>query len=102
VRRFTVLPIMIGAFAVCGSALASEVSLRRHSAEEIKAVCDKAGGKFSQDANGFGCGTNCNGGPGTDCTVGCKNDQPCYAQVIGSRRPTTLQNALQAPARRSR
>jgi hypothetical protein len=102
VRSVTVPLILISAFAVCGSALANEVSMHKHTAEEIKAVCDKVGGKFSQDAGGYGCGTTCNGGPGTDCIVNCKTDQPCYAQVIGSRRPTTPLDALQAPARRTR
>ena len=101
-RNLTVPLILIGTFAVCGSALTNEVSMHKHTAEEVKAVCDKVGGKFSQDAGVYGCGTNCNGGPGTDCIVSCKTDQPCFAQVIGSRRPTTLLSALQAPARRTR
>jgi len=102
VRNLTIALFAAGAFAVCGSALANEVSLHKHTADELKAVCDKVGGKFSQGTDSYGCGTDCKGGPGTDCTVGCKTDQPCYAQVTGARRPTTLENALQAPARRKR
>jgi hypothetical protein len=102
VRNLTAPLTLIGAFAVSGSVLANEVSLQKHTAEEIKTVCEKVGGKFSQDAAGYDCGTDCHGGPGTDCVVGCKTDQPCFAQVIGSKRPTTVINALQAPARRTR
>ena len=90
--------IFIGIFGISVSSFARDVSLGKHSAEEIKGVCEKVGGKFSQDATGHYCGTNCHGGPGTDCTVGCKTGQTCIAQVIGSRRPTTLVNALEAPS----
>ncbi len=101
--RSIALPLfLIGSLAFCGSAVANEISMHKHSAEEIKTICDKVGGKFSQDAGGYGCGTNCNGGPGTDCIVSCKTEQQCYAQVIGSRRPTTVLNALQWPARHTR
>jgi hypothetical protein len=102
VPSLTVPFILIGTFAVSNSALANEVSMHKHTAEEIKTVCDKVGGKFSQDAAGYDCGTNCHGGSGTDCIVSCKTDQPCFAQVIGGRRPTTLLNALQVPDRRTR
>ena len=102
VRSLMVLLSMIGAFAVAGSAFATEVSMQKHTAEEIKTVCEKVGGKFSQDPTGYDCGTDCHGGPGTDCVVGCKMDQPCFAQVIGSRRPRSVTNALQAPASRAR
>ena len=79
--------------------MAAEVSMQKHTAEEIKSVCDKVGGRFSQDAGGYGCGTNCQGGPGIDCIVNCKTGQVCFAQTIGSKRPKTLLNALQAQAR---
>jgi hypothetical protein len=102
VRSLTIPLILIGIFAVSGSVLANEVSMSKHTAEELKTVCDKVGGKFSQDASGYDCGTNCHGGPGTDCVVGCKTDQPCFAQVIGSKRPASLVNALQTPAHRTR
>ena len=61
-----------------------------------KASARKSAGD-SQDATGHYCSTDCHGGPGTDCVVGCKTGLPCVAQVIGSRRPTNLANALQAP-----
>jgi hypothetical protein len=85
-----------------GPASAGDVHLRKSSAEEMKSVCDKVGGNYSQDAHGYGCGTDCNGKPGTDCVVYCKTDDKCTAQVIGARRPTSLQSALQAPARHAR
>ena len=90
--------ILIGIFGFSATSFARDVSVGKHSAEEVKSVCDRVGGKFSQDATGHYCGTNCHGGPGTDCVVGCKTGQACIAQVIGSRRPTTLVNALQVPS----
>ena len=79
-------------------ALAADVHLPKQTAEEMKSVCAKAGGKFSQDANGYECGTDCHGGPGTDCVVFCKTGEKCVAQVIGARRPKNALSALQAPA----
>jgi hypothetical protein len=77
---------------------AAEVSLKLSSADEMKAACEKAGGSFSQDNSGYGCGTDCRGGSGTDCTVFCPTSaKRCTAQVGGSRRPKTLEQAL-APA----
>ena len=98
-RSLAVSFILIGIFGLNVSSFARDVSIGKHTAEEVKSVCDKVGGKFSQDTTGHYCGTNCRGGgPGTDCIVGCKTGQPCIAQVIGSRRPTTLMNALEAPS----
>src|SRR5215470_9154394 len=97
-QSLTIPFMLIVMFGLGFPALASEVSVRKHTAEEVKSVCDKVGGKFSQDATGHYCGTNCHGGPGTDCVVGCKTSQPCVAQVIGARRPTTLVNALETPS----
>jgi len=101
-RNLAVPVILIGTLGFSVSSLASEISIHNHTTEEVRSVCDKVGGKFSQDAAGYDCGTNCQGGPGTDCVVSCKIGQPCFAQVIGARRPTTLQNALQSPARNAR
>jgi hypothetical protein len=96
------LPLILIALSLSGSSWASEVSMHKHSAEELKAVCNKVGGSFSQDAGGYGCGTDCQGKPGTDCIVSCKNGQPCFAQGIGRRRPTSLLNALQVPTHAKR
>jgi hypothetical protein len=97
-RSLAVPFLLLGIFGLSVSSFARDVSIGKHSAEEVKNVCDKVGGKFSQDATGHYCGTNCHGGPGTDCVVGCKTGQTCIAQVIGSRRSTTLMNALEAPS----
>jgi hypothetical protein len=97
-RSLAIALILIGVLGLNVSSFARDVSIGKHSAEEVKSVCDKVGGKFSQDATGHYCGTNCHGGPGTDCVVGCKTGESCIAQVIGSRRPTTLVNALEAPS----
>ena len=100
--RYFIAPLMlIGVLGLAGPALARDISMHKHSAEEIKSVCDKVGGSFSQGANAYGCGTDCRGGPGTDCIVSCKADQTCFAQVIGSRRPKTVLEALQKPTRQS-
>jgi hypothetical protein len=77
------------------NAAAAEVSLQKSSADDLKAVCEKAGGSFSTDKSGYGCGTNCNGASGTDCTVFCPtNGKRCTAQVTGARRPKTAALAL--------
>jgi len=78
-----------------GPALASEATMHKYSADELKSACDKAGGSFSQDASGYGCGTNCQGKSGTDCVVACKsNDKNCFVQVPGRARPNSLPTAL--------
>lgn len=79
---------------VCAS-WAGETAMHKFSAAEIKSACDKVGGSFSQDPGGYGCGTNCQGKPGTDCVVACKNnDKSCFAQVPGRARPKSLPDAL--------
>ena len=95
--RLLISCVLFGAIVLGGPCWARDVNLQKHSADEIKSVCEKAGGKFSQDAQGYGCGTDCRGAAGTDCMVSCKNGQPCFAQVIGGRRPKSVLNALQAP-----
>ena len=96
-RNLAVPFILVGALGLSTSSLARDISIGKHTADEVKRVCDKVGGKFSQDTTGHYCGTDCHGGPGTDCVVGCQTSKPCIAQVIGSRRPSTLLNALEAP-----
>ena len=102
-RSLSVAFTLIAAIGLSvGSSLANEVALHKHTAEEVKDACNKAGGSFSQDPGGmYGCGTDCHGGPGTDCTVGCTKDQTCTGQVIGRGRPTNLLNTLR-PARAAR
>jgi len=101
-RHLTSLLILTGALALSGAALARDLTLPKTNAEQLKSACAKAGGKLSQDARGFGCGTDRRGGPGTDCTVYCPADRKCTAQVIGGRRPRSVAEALTKPARRRR
>lgn len=96
-RYLTALLILTGTLALSGAALARDLTLPKTSAEQLKSACDKAGGKFSQDAKGYGCGTDCAGRPSTDCTVYCSTDDKCTAQVIGARRPRSVADALTTP-----
>lgn len=82
---------------------ASEVNLRKSSAEQLKTICQKAGGSFSQSANAYSCGTDCSGGPGTDCVVFCPEDaKHCTAQVGGALRPKTPEQALAPRSKRKK
>ena len=105
-RHLTALLVLAGAlvlpFALGTAASASDITLPKTSPEALKSVCDKAGGKFSQDAKGAGCGTDCQGGPGTDCIVDCDTGRKCTAQVIGGRRPRSVAEALTKPERHRR
>ena len=101
-RHLTSFLLLACVLALSGAALAEESTLPKTSAEQLKDACAKAGGKFSQDAKSIGCGTNCQGGPGTDCTVYCPTDQKCTAQVIGARRPRSVAEALTKPEPRRR
>lgn len=94
--------VLTGALALGAPALARDIYLPNQTPDQLKAVCDKVGGKFSQDTSGFECGTDCHGKPGTDCTVFCKEGQKCAVQVIGGRRVHNVESALQAPAKRAR
>jgi len=86
--------------AIALPASARDLTLPKTTAEALQAACAKAGGKFSQDARGYGCGTDCNGGPSTDCIVHCVANERCTAQVIGARRPRSVAEALTKPKRR--
>lgn len=101
-RSLTIPLVLIAVLGLGGVCSASDVNLPKHTPDELKAICAKAGGKFSQDSGGYGCGTDCRGGAGTDCTVFCKPDQKCVAQVIGSRRPRHAFDALQPPVKHAR
>lgn len=96
-RHLTAVLILTGALALSGAALARDLTLPKTSSDQLKSACDKAGGKFSQDARGYGCGTDCAGKAGTDCTVFCSADNKCTAQVIGARRPRSVADALTKP-----
>ena len=101
-RTVTALLVLTGAIALGGPAMAKDITLKKTGAEELKSVCDKAGGKFSPGAKFYGCGTDCHGGPGTDCIVSCAPDGKCTAQVIGARRPKSVAEALTKPETKHR
>jgi hypothetical protein len=92
------MTIVLGCVAALVLAIpagAAEVGLQKSSADELKATCEKVGGSFSNDSGGYGCGTDCRGGKGTDCTVFCPGSaKRCTAQVTGSRRPKSIEQAL--------
>jgi hypothetical protein len=95
------LAIALGSLGSAASA--AEVNLRKASAEQLKTVCQKAGGPFSQSESGYGCGTDCRGGKGTDCVVFCPNNaKHCTAQVDGARRPKTFDQALDPNSKRKK
>jgi hypothetical protein len=100
VRTITALIVLAGIVALGTPSLARDLTLPKTTADQLKAACAKAGGKFSQDARGYGCGTDCNGGPSTDCIVHCVANERCTAQVIGARRPRSVAEALTKPKRR--
>lgn len=89
--------ILIGVLGLSGPSLARDIYFAKETAAQLQAVCDKVGGKFSQADSGIGCGTDCHGKPGTDCTVYCPSGKRCVAQVIGARRPRDAASALLAP-----
>jgi hypothetical protein len=93
---------LIGVLGVSAPSLARDITLRKHTADELKSACEKAGGKFSQDDKGYGCGTDCLGKPGTDCTVFCPSGERCVVQVVGGRRPHNVAEALTKPERHRR
>ncbi|MBS0248102.1 MAG: hypothetical protein JSR61_15925 [Proteobacteria bacterium] len=92
--KFTVALIVAALIGVAAPASARDLSMGKHSADELKAACAKIGGSFSQGKERYGCGTDCHGAPGTDCIVSCTTDEKCSAQVIGGRRPHSIESAL--------
>lgn len=98
-RRSIALLVLGGSLALAGAASARDIHLPKTGADELKQVCDKVGGSFSQGTARYGCGTDCKGGKGTDCVVTCEPDKRCDGQVIGARRPRTVEQAL-APAKK--
>lgn len=98
--RSTTALLILCALLALAPAQARDITFPKMSADQLKAACDKAGGKYSEDATGIGCGTDCQGKPGTDCTVFCPANEKCTAQVIGARQPHNVADALTKPARR--
>jgi hypothetical protein len=83
----------------CDQAFARLVHLSgTHSKDELKAAC---GSHYNEDAGGYGCSTNCHGGTGNQCTVGCTNNGKCNGEVPLRGRPLgTLGAILHAPSSR--
>ncbi len=98
-RHLTALLVVSGTLVLCGPALARNIHLKKLNAADLKQACEKAGGRFSEGPKRYGCGTDCHGGPGTDCIVTCEPGRRCVAQVMGGRRARTVEQALQARAR---
>src|SRR3954464_3694898 len=89
------LGLFVALVLAAAPAVASEVSFQKSAPDDLKAVCQKVGGSFSTDNSGYGCGTDCKGASGTDCTVFCSaTGKPCPAQVAGAPRPKTAEQAL--------
>jgi hypothetical protein len=99
VRHFTILLVLTGTLAAGAPSLANDLTLPKTAADALKAACAKAGGKYSEGDNIYGCGTDCAGKPGTDCTVTCRTGKRCTAQVIGGRRPRSVADALVKPGK---
>ncbi len=99
-RHLTALLVLSGTLAFSAPSLARDIHLHiKMSAQALQQACTDAGGKFSQGAAIYGCGTDCHGHPGTDCTVTCRPGHRCIAQTVGGRRARTVAQALQAPAK---
>ncbi len=101
-RYWTVLTA-VSVLVVSGPALARDIRLQiRMSMLALWQSCDQAGGRFSGGPQGYGCGTDCRGHPGTGCVVTCAPGQLCVARVKGGRRARTVSEALRAPDRQPR
>jgi hypothetical protein len=103
--RNPIIPLILSGILVfnVGDALAKGVAMGNHTADEISSACTKAGGVFTQDSGGYGCSTNCHGGPGNACSVGCKSDHTCYGQVPGRNKSTVSPgNVLRGSTKPSR
>jgi hypothetical protein len=100
VRTLTAFVVLLVPLALAAPASARDLTFPKTTADQLKAVCDKAGGHFSQGERNYGCGTDCRGKPDTDCIVTCTATSKCTAQVVGARRPRSIADALARPARR--
>ena len=100
-RTLTALLVLSGTLVLAGAAQARDLRLPKTSADDLQKICTAVGGSFSPGADRYGCGTDCKGGKGTDCLVTCSPDKPCTGQIIGARRPRTIEQAL-APGKKKR
>ena len=93
--------ILTGALAHSGAALAEESTLPKTNAEQLKDACNKAGGKFSQDAKSIGVVPTARAAPAPIARSTARSTK-CTAQVIGARRPHSVAEALTKPEPRRR
>jgi len=98
-RYWPALLVLSGTLAFSGVALARDIHIKKMSTADLKQVCEKVNGSFTQGPKRYGCGTDCKGKPGTECIVTCESGRRCIAQVIGARVPHTAEQAL-APHKR--
>ena len=98
-RTLTALLVLSGSLVIGTAAMARDLHLQKTSAAELKQICEKVGGSYSEGGARYGCGTDCKGGKGTDCIVSCQADKPCDAQVFGGKRARTVEQAL-APGKK--
>lgn len=68
---------------VSSTAMAKDVDLGKHGADEIKSICDRVGGKFLSDGQTYGCSKACTGGT---CAVICDKDDGCFGTTPGDRQ----------------
>jgi len=94
-RILTALLVASGICVIGSAAMAGDLHLPKTSAAELKQVCEKVGGSYSEGGGRYGCATDCKGAKGTDCIVSCEPDKKCDAQVFGGRRIHTVAQALQ-------
>jgi hypothetical protein len=91
------LALVVG--LVSSSAMAKDVDLGKHGADEIKSICDRAGGKFVSDGQTYGCSKKCEGGT---CAVICDKDDGCFGttprdrQQVGANGERGVVDALNA------
>lgn len=91
--------VLVATLGFSAPSLAKDIYLHKQTPEQLKSICEKVSGKFSQDKSGYACGTDCKGGPGTSCLVYCRPNKRCVAQVIGARHPRSVESALRGKKR---
>ena len=68
---------------VSSTAMAKDVDLGKHGADEIKSICDRLGGRFVSDGQTYGCSKKC---PGGTCAVICDKDDGCFGTTPENRQ----------------
>ena len=81
-----VLGLIVAALGAASPSYARTFELHQNvSHGQLQSACNAAGGSFSDapDGSGYACGTNCKGGPGTNCYVACDNGGKCTGVTPG-------------------